>query len=422
MALKESIDESCELFQRRYGCEPTIVVAAPGRVNLMGDHVDYHGGLVLPMAIERYTVIAGKRRGNASESDTDARDTGIRNEGASAEVAGVARVFSVALGEELWVRLGQQLQPAEASWSNYVCGIIDGFQARGAEIPDFDAVIVSDVPLGGGLSSSAALAVAMATFLELLLDCRLGPVDKAILCQSAEHQFAGVPCGLMDPLASILGQQEQLMLIDCAQQQIRPVPLNHSDIAAMVIHCGVTHDLSSGGYAQRRQESERALQKLGVASYRELSLERLPDQAAEAGLSEMESRRARHVVSECCRTLQVAEALAEQNWTAVGQLFAASHESLSRDYEVSCAELDCLVGIASEIPPADGMLGIRMTGGGFGGSVVALIRQSQFNSLAVRIADAYRRQTGIEAQFLCSRPAQGALRVPLELVGRAVRR
>jgi galactokinase len=270
----------------------------------------------------------------------------------------------------------------------------------------FHAVIGSDVPLGGGLSSSAALEVATATLMEAMTGVALEPVGKALLCQQAEHQFAGVPCGIMDQFASTLCQADHLMLLDCRSRQVEMIPFTNEALTVLIINSNVKHELSGGEYAERRGQCEAAAQKLGVSSLRDATLEQL--EAVRSKLSPVEFCRARHAICEIARTAAAAIAMKAGDLAQVGRHMAASHASLRDDYEVSCRELDLLVELADGIGPAGGVYGSRMTGGGFGGSTVSLVETARVDEIAGKVTAAYQRETGVEPTALTSRPSRGA--------------
>jgi galactokinase len=372
-------------FHARTGAEARWVVAAPGRVNLIGEHTDYNGGFVLPMAIDRYVVIA------------------------AAPVAGArarrARVHSAALDAVVEIPLDAPV-PGEPPWANYVSGVVAGFKRRGLTLPAFDATIVSDVPVGGGLSSSAALEVATATLLEAATGTTLERLDKARLCRQAEHEFAGVPCGLMDQVASVLGDEAGPLLIDCRAEEARLVPLTDPSVSVLICDSKVRHVLGDGEYARRRAECEEAARLLRVATLREATLEGV--EAAKRALGAIPYRRARHVVTENARTLAAAAAFEAADVPAAGALMYESHRSLRDDFEVSCAEVDTLVDVAREIGPAGGVLGARITGGGFGGCTVTLVRTDRVGPVAEQLAREYRLRHGRALVSFVSRPARGA--------------
>ena len=385
-ALESLAAELAGEFERKFGRPPRWIAAAPGRFNLIGEHTDYNNGFVLPMAIERYTVIAADR----------SHGSGRTIQLASTLDDSVAKID-----------LGQSLRPgAKGFWANYPLGVIAGFVSRGLDPGGFDALIHSTVPLGGGLSSSAALEVATATLLEAITSKRLDPVEKALLCQKAEHEFAGVPCGIMDQFISTMGKADHLLLLDCRSRTTELVPMTDASVTVLILNTNVKHELGSGQYAKRRAQCEEAARALGVASLRDATVDSL--EAAQARLSPVAFRRARHVIGEIERTLHAAEGIRAENWPTVGQLMYASHAALRDDYEVSCRELDVAVEIAQGIGIKGGVWGSRMTGGGFGGCTVTLARTDAVKEISEQLSAEYRRQTGIEPTLFVSRPADGA--------------
>ena len=383
MSFDLMMDRTSELFRRCFGHEPRWIVAAPGRVNLIGEHTDYNDGFVLPMAIERYIVIAG--------------DTNTKRE---------VTLHSVTPGETATFNIRPKVEPGAPSWSNYVRGVIAGFQKPGKKLSAFDAVIESNLPYGGGLASSAALEVAAATLLELMTGQTLDPIEKAVLCQQAEHDFAGVPCGIMDQFTSILGRENHALLLDCRSRTTTPVAMTNPDVTVLIINTNIRHKLAEGEYAKRRAQCETAARVLKVAALRDATLEALD--AARKQLEPVVFRRAHHVISENERTLQAARAIQASDWTRVGQLMSASHASLRDNYEVSCPELDLVVEVAQQIGEAGGVIGCRMTGGGFGGCVVSLVKTGAVQRITRNLDVAYEKKTGRQASIFSSRPAAGA--------------
>jgi galactokinase len=370
-------------FSQKYGRPPRWIAAAPGRVNVIGEHTDYNDGFVLPMAIERYTVMAADSSSSASCSFFDAHF----KETASIDVSG-------------------PLTKGQPKWSNYIRGVMAGFQQRGAKIPALDVAFLSTVPLGGGLSSSAALEVCTATLLEAVTGTQLDPAEKALLCQKAEHEFAGVPCGIMDQFISVMGRENHLLLLDCRSRQTELVPMNDPSVALIIVNTNVKHELAGGEYAKRRAQCEAAAKILGVPSLRDATPEALKE--AQGKMDSAVYRRARHVIGEIERTVHAAEGVRASNWPTVGQLMYASHRSLRDDYEVSCAELDVVVEIGEGIDIQGGVYGCRMTGGGFGGCAVALVKADAVAAISKNISTDYLAKTGSAATIFSSRPAAGA--------------
>ena len=383
MSLESLAARAGQSFAASFGHTPRWLVAAPGRVNLIGEHTDYNDGFVLPMAIERSTVIAA--------APNQHRRITLRS--------------ATAKGEAV-IDLSRPTERGEPTWSNYVRGVIAGFQRLGVSLDGFDAFIESDVPLGGGLSSSAALEVATATLLEAVTGRVLDPVEKALLCQRAEHEFAGVPCGIMDQFTSVMAKEGHLLLLDCRSRTTELVPLCDPSVAVLIINTNVHHELADGEYAQRRAQCEAAAKALHLPSLRDATLDGL--QAARERMEPVVARRARHVITEIERTRQAAQAIRAGDWRTAGQLMYASHASLRDDFEVSCAELDLVVELAQSIGESGGVIGCRMTGGGFGGCAVSLVRAEAIPQITKQIADGYRRKTGLEPAIFSSRPAGGA--------------
>jgi galactokinase len=372
-------------FQKTYGRAPRYLVAAPGRVNVIGEHTDYNDGFVLPMAIEFYTIMAADKRADAKS---------------------IATFRSTSQPDAATVDLSQPIKPATPKWGNYPRGVLAGFQARGVSPGGLDVLVHSTVPLGSGLSSSAALEVCTATLVEAVTGKNIDPVEKALLAQKAEHDFANVPCGIMDQFISALGREGHLLLLDCRTRQTELVPMSDPSVALLIINTNVKHELSGGEYAERRAQCEEAAKNLGVKSLRDCTAEKL--EQGRGKLSEVVYRRARHVIGEIERTTHAAEGIRASNWPGVGQLMYASHYSLKDDYEVSCAELDAVVEIAEDLGYAGGIYGCRMTGGGFGGCCVALVKADAVAKISQTIASEYKKKTGIDAAIFSSRPAAGA--------------
>ena len=338
--------------------------AAPGRVNLIGEHTDYNEGWVLPMAIDRYTAMA-----------------------AAPGVPGQIRVRSLAMAEERSLSLDQLHTPHRDPWMRYVQGVIAQYDSRGVHCPGLDVAVASSVPPGGGLSSSAALELATAHLLEAVTEQALTGSERIEACVQAEREMAGVPCGIMDQTVVELAESGQALLLDCADQTARSVPFDSQAPAVLVIHSGVSHALAEGAYAQRRADCEQARAQLGVNSLREVS----PDQLARLKHEGVLQQRATHVVSENQRVCDAVTAIEQRQWDRLGALMTASHRSLRDDYEVSCPELDLLVELATA---ERGVCGARMTGGGFGGCVIVLVASDRLEAVADSVSGQYNEHTG----------------------------
>jgi galactokinase len=383
MTLSDLAAEAARQFKLTYGHPPRWVVAAPGRVNVIGEHTDYNDGFVLPMAIERYVVMA-----------------------ADLAAEGGVSIYDVEFKETAFIDVSKPVTKGEPKWSNYLRGVMAGFQGRGEKIPGLAVVLLSTVPLGGGLSSSAALEVCTATLLEAATGKKMDPVEKALLAQQAEHEYAGVPCGIMDQFISVMGREGHLLLLDCRTRKTELVPMSDPAVELLIINTNVKHELGSGEYAKRRAECEAAARILSVLSLRDATAAQL--ESYRGKMDGVVYRRARHVIGEIERTVHAAEGIRASNWTGVGQLMYASHASLRDDYEVSCSELDAVVEIAEGLGLHGGVYGCRMTGGGFGGCAVALIKAGMVTDITKKIATAYQAKTGRAATIFSSRPATGA--------------
>jgi galactokinase len=371
-------------FRTAYGREPRLF-RAPGRVNLVGEHTDYNEGLVLPMALERATVAAAAAR-------PDRR----------------LRALSADHGEGGEVDLEAPPRPRRGNWLDYVEGTARVLEERFGRVPGADLLIGGDVPEGAGLSSSAALEMSIATALTALAGW---PVDRRALAQAgqaAEHRFVGTRCGIMDQLVSMLGQAGHALLIDCRSLDTRPIPLYADRAAVLVFDSGVRHRHASGEYNLRRAQCEEAATRLagllpGVRALRDVAPDDLARHAS--ALPEPLPRRARHVVTEIERTARAASALSKGDLAGFGRLMFESHRSLRDDFEVSVPELDALVQAAASAP---GVLGARMTGGGFGGCTVTLVESGQVDTAGAAIAKAFATRFGRVPSWFVTRAAGGA--------------
>jgi len=376
-------------FTDHFGHSPTHATVAPGRVNLIGEHTDYNDGFVLPMAINRACVAVGKQ----NDSQT-------------------AQVISTSQAQPAEFAVDDTLSPGEPKWSNYVRGAVAGCLKQGLNPGGFEMAVDSTVPAGGGLSSSAALEVATTTLIEAFTEQQIDPVEKALLCQAAEHHFAGMPCGIMDQFISTMGRAGSAMLIDCRSRSVKLVQLSDPSIEVLIINSNVKHELTTSEYATRRKQCEQACEALGVSSLRDATMELLSEKQSQ--MDDVIVRRAKHVITENERTQQAARAIMAGRWDDLGKMMFASHDSLRDDYEVSCKELDVLVDLARQHVSTGEIIGSRMTGGGFGGCTVTLIHRDAVEDVAPLIATAYEKQTGIHPTLYLTRPAAGAR--PLEVV------
>ncbi len=371
------VDTVRTLFASRFGPAPAQVAEAPGRVNLIGEHVDYAEGFVLPMAIERSTAVALRPS------------------------SGPTRIVSEGFGEVVLAST-QPIQPlaGDGAWANYVLGPLRELHDLGLALPELEIAVASDVSPGGGVSSSAALEVATTVAALAIAGRTLDGLAIARLCQRAEHRYAGTPCGIMDMTVSANARAGHALLLDCRSLAMRHVPMP-AGATLLVVDSGVRHRLSEGGYASRRKAVEDAATRLGVKTLRDAT----PAMLGAVELPEESARCARHVISEIGRTVEAAEALAAGDVRRFGQLMAASHASLRDDFRVSVEELDLIVATALALP---GVHGARMTGGGFGGAAIVLAEDAATASVRAAIEAAFRQRFGRAPTAFATHAAAGA--------------
>lgn len=368
-------------YHRAFGQPPALLVRAPGRVNLIGEHTDYNDGFVLPCAIDRDTVVAA---GPSSDGKIHA---------VAADYADARDSFTAA----------GPFCRAETDWPNYVRGVARALADGGVAVGGAKLAIAGDVPLGSGLSSSASLEIAVGRALSELARQVPDPTTLARIAQRAENEFVGCACGIMDQLIATRGVADHALLIDCRSLECRPVALPPG-VSVIIAHSGVRHAHAGGEYNDRRAQCEAASRHYAVPALRDLTLERL--EAGKAGLDPVSYRRTRHVVTENARTLAAADALERGDLRTLGQLMAASHRSMRDDFEITVPAVDALAAIMTA--PLAGEGGARMTGGGFGGCVVAVAGNDRVDAVLAAIADDYRDPAGNKADVFVCRATQGA--------------
>jgi galactokinase len=376
-------------FRQLYGREPRFFYA-PGRVNLIGEHTDYNEGYVLPMAIQIGTTVAIAARPDR-----------------------FLRVASLNVHDSIELDLDRLGSGRSGMWRDYIEGIAAALLDAGVSLKGADIALQSTVSIGGGLSSSAALEMALGIALISISNASVEKMTLARAGQTAEHRHAGIRCGIMDPFVSVHAQKDHAILLDCRSLESRQIPLSLNEYQFVICDSRVRHALASSEYNQRRRDCESAVAQLrtsliGIRSLRDVT----PTQFEAKGsiLPEPIMRRCRHVIGENERTLRAAEALAAGNMVEMGKLMSASHRSLKTDYEVSCRELDLLVELAEAQP---GMLGARMTGGGFGGCTVNLVERCRINSFLETVSLEYQANTGIQPGILAAEASDGAREVYL---------
>ena len=351
----------------------SIMAHAPGRVELLGNHTDYNQGVVLSAAIDRGVTVHG-----ASRPD------------------GRVVLTSLAMEKKLDVPVVGFVKQEEEAWANYALGVVKIFGDYGYEIGGFSLEIVSDLPIGAGLSSSAAFEVATATFLKKLFGWKLEPLQLALLCRQVENDFVGVNCGLLDQVSSVFGKKNSAIFLDCREETVETVPFPNN-VALLITNSGVKHELVGGEYNERRERCFSAAEKLGAKALRDVTSGMLEDNREK--LTDLEYRRAAHVVGEIERVNQGIEFLRTSNAQGFGELMFASHESSRTNFENSTEELDALVRIARD---EDGVYGSRLTGGGFGGATVSLVDATKAQQIAKSFEEKYLKETGIACKtYFC---------------------
>lgn len=367
-----------EKFLEIFGEEPDLIAAAPGRVNLIGEHIDYSEGFVLPFAIKDRTTAAIRKRDDS-----------------------VVRIASAQRRSKIVTVDINNVKPGlKGEWERYALAVLWSMGVK----TGVDLLIDGHVPLGAGLSSSAALECSVATAVNHLFDMGFSLEDLARLTQKAENQYVGVPCGIMDQSVSLMATIGSALLLDCRDLSTRNIPFDvaSSGLELLIIDTQAHHALTDGGYAERRASCESVAAKLGIKSMRELTMPAL--ESAKDQLTQVEFIRARHAVTEMKRVLDCVEALSEANFEKVGELINQSHVSLRDDYTVSCPELDTAVSASL----AAGALGSRMVGGGFGGSAIALIDAAKTSETIKAVEKAFAEKKFKAPRFFTSLPSQGA--------------
>ncbi|WP_192457189.1 galactokinase [Musicola keenii] len=370
------------VFLQQFGYPPAVIVQAPGRVNLIGEHTDYNDGFVLPCAINYCTTISAAPR-------------------ADRLIRVVAADYHDQLDE---FSLDAPIEPhPNWQWANYVRGVVKHLLRRSHAFDGADLVIGGDVPQGAGLSSSASLEVAVGKAIQTLYQLPLDNVALALNGQEAENQFVGCNCGIMDQLISAQGQRDHALLIDCRSLETRAVPLP-KNVAVVIINSNVKRGLVDSEYNTRREQCEAAARYFQVSALRDVS--EADFAARSAGLDPLAARRARHVITENARTLAAADALALGDLRHMGELMAASHASMRDDFEITVPPIDTLVEIIKSVIGAEG--GVRMTGGGFGGCVVALVPAHLADVVQNTVALEYPQRTGLQPTCYVCQASPGA--------------
>lgn len=376
MSLNELVKQK---FENHFGytCEKTLF--APGRVNIIGEHTDYNDGFVMPCAINFGVSVSFSKRDDH-----------------------IWRVFAIDINDTDAFSLMREIPRSEDKWKNYVRGVVNFIQEKCPQfVQGADIAISGNVPMSSGLSSSAALEVAIGKTCQILGNLDLSHTEIALIGQKAENLFVGANCGNMDQLSSALGQKDHLIMIDCRHLETKTVPLPR-DYSIAIINSNIKHDLVTGEYNDRRKECEAAAAFFGVKALRDVSIEQFEAQAEQLKkVNLLAYKRAKHIVYENQRVLDAVKALQQQNIIKLGELMAQSHDSMRDDFEITVPEIDYLVELAQVAIGKNG--GARMTGGGFGGCIVCLVPNAKVETLRQLIAENYQKQTKIQETFyLCT--------------------
>ncbi|KAB7656034.1 galactokinase [Plesiomonas shigelloides] len=380
--MSELIDNVKNAFKATLGYAPTHIVQAPGRVNLIGEHTDYNDGFVLPCAINYQTVVAAAKRDD-----------------------NIVRVISVDYGNSQdEFDLTQEIAfQHDKMWTNYIRGVVKCLLARGFQFTGADIAVSGNVPQGAGLSSSAALEVVIGQTFKVLFNLEISQAEIALNGQQAENEFVGCNCGIMDQMISAEGSQQHAMLLDCRSLETTSVSMPE-ELAVVIINSNKKRGLVDSEYNTRREQCEAVAAIFGVKALRDVTLEQFNQKSHE--LDPLLRKRARHVITENYRTLDAAQALSQHDMQRMGRLMAESHASMRDDFEITVAEIDTLVAMVKEVIGERG--GVRMTGGGFGGCVVALVPHDLVASVQAVVDANYEAQTGLKAAIYVCQAMDGA--------------
>ncbi len=364
--------------------ETELTVFSPGRINLIGEHTDYNDGFVLPTAIDK-KISFSFRKNNTAET---------------------CNVYSKNFDAFLQFQLSK-ISPSTIEWENYILGVIDEFLKRNASITGFDCIIHSELPIGAGISSSAALECGTAIGVNSLFNLQFSSKDLITFSRDAEHNFVGTKCGVMDQFAVVMSEKDHLLLLDCKTLTHELIPFNFSPYKLLLVNTNISHNLASSEYNKRREECELGVKIIQqnypeVTSLRDVNLDML--NSLKSDLNETIYQRCNYVISENIRVKQAVKSIKENDLNSLGMLMYASHEGLRNSYDVSCPELDFLVDFSKSYQL---VLGARMMGGGFGGCTIHLIHQDFIDEYTEVVSTAYLKQFGIKASIIGVNPCQG---------------
>jgi galactokinase len=376
-------------FRDSFSSEP-VLIGSPGRINLIGEHVDYNEGLVLPAAIDKGIVVALQKT--------------------MSNPVGLCKVIASDPGESFQFDLKEALHSLEkGGWRNYVIGVVAEMQKLGCTLGPFNLVFGGNLPQGAGLSSSAALENGIVFGLNELFGCKLSKEQMILVSQRAEQNYTAVQCGIMDPFASMFGKADHFLFLDCRSMEYTPVFGNLSGYQWILLNSKISHALADSAYNERRALCERTAALLGKKSLRDSSLQELQGLKKKGILAEDAFQKVSYVVKEIQRVQLAYEALRNKDAHSLGNYLFETHQGLSRAYEVSCPELDFLVAVAQA---HTGVLGARMIGGGFGGCTLNLVKQEQETDFTEKTMEAYHREFGMECELLPVRLSEGTHLIP----------
>ncbi|NOH64267.1 galactokinase [Vibrio sp. RE88] len=369
-------------FKQVLNYQPSHIIQAPGRVNLIGEHTDYNDGFVLPCAINYQTVVAAAKR-----DDSRVRIIAVDYDD---------QVDEFDLAEEITFQ-------QDKMWANYIRGVVKFLLQRGYDIQGADLAVSGNVPQGAGLSSSAALEVVIGQTFKVLYNLEMTQAEVALNGQQAENEFVGCNCGIMDQMISAEAMENHAMLLDCRSLETQPVSMPE-DVAVMIINSNKQRGLVGSEYNTRREQCENAAQRFGVKALRDVTIEQFNAQSEM--LDDVVAKRARHVITENDRTLEAADALRTNDLKRMGELMAQSHASMRDDFEITVFEVDTLVEIVKSVIGEQG--GVRMTGGGFGGCIVALVPPSLVDKVTEAVENQYHAATGLKESIYVCQAKSGA--------------
>ncbi|MCG9680810.1 galactokinase [Vibrio sp. Isolate24] len=380
--MSELIQAVKSSFEQVLGYQPSHIIQAPGRVNLIGEHTDYNDGFVLPCAIDYQTVVAASKRDD-----------------------NIVRVISVDYGNDVdEFDVTQEVEFQENKmWANYIRGVVKCLRARGYLFSGADISVSGNVPQGAGLSSSAALEVVIGQTFKVLYSLEISQAEIALNGQQAENEFVGCNCGIMDQMISAEGKENHALLLDCRSLETQAVSMPE-EMSVVIINSNKKRGLVDSEYNTRREQCEEAARIFGVKALRDVSIEQFNDKVSL--LDEVVAKRARHVITENARTVEAANALRHHNMERIGELMAQSHASMRDDFEITVKEIDTLVDIVKQVIGEQG--GVRMTGGGFGGCIVAVMPPELVEPVKAAVEAQYQAATGLKASIYVCQAKQGA--------------